>query len=47
MKANYNLRTPDFVIPEYNTVIYGKHSIRYLGPIYSTNYWEMYGHNVT
>ena len=32
MKTNYNLRTSDFVTPRYNTVTYGKHSIRYLGP---------------
>ena len=28
----YNLRNSDFVIPRVNTTIYGKHSIRYLGP---------------
>jgi hypothetical protein len=28
----YNLRNNDFVIPRVNTTIYGKHSIRYLGP---------------
>ena len=27
----YNLRS-DFPVPRYNTVKYGKHSIRYLGP---------------
>ena len=32
METNYNLRTSDFVIPRYNTVTYGKHSIGYLGP---------------
>ena len=29
---NYNLRSGDFPIPSCNTVNYGKHSIRYLGP---------------
>ena len=28
----YNLRQADFSIPRYETVTYGKHSIRYLGP---------------
>ena len=27
-----SLRQPDFSIPSYNTVTYGKHSLRYLGP---------------
>ena len=27
-----NLREADFSIPRYETVTYGKHSIRYLGP---------------
>ncbi len=31
--ANYTLRNNDFVIPRFKTVRYGKHSIRYLGPI--------------
>ena len=30
--SNYNLRQADFSIPSYETVTYGKHSIRYLGP---------------
>ena len=30
--SNYNLRQADFSIPRYETVTYGKHSIRYLGP---------------
>ena len=30
--SNYNLRQADFSIPRYETVNYGKHSIRYLGP---------------
>ena len=29
---NYNLRSSDFPIPRFNTVKYGTHSIRYLGP---------------
>ena len=29
----YNLRNSDFNIPRYNIVKYGKHSIRYLGPL--------------
>ena len=28
----YGLRNPDFHRPRFNTVEYGKHSIRYLGP---------------
>ena len=32
MESNYNLPASDLVIPIYNTVTYGKHSIRYLGP---------------
>jgi hypothetical protein len=31
---SYNLRNSDFRIPRFNTVKYGKHSIRYLGPFY-------------
>ena len=30
--SNYNLRQADFSIARYETVTYGKHSIRYLGP---------------
>ena len=30
--ASYNLRQADFSIPRYNTITYGKHSLRYLGP---------------
>ena len=29
----YNLRQSDFSTPRYNTVTYGRHSLRYLGPI--------------
>ena len=30
--SSYSLRHSDFSIPRYNTVTYGKHSLRYLGP---------------
>ena len=30
--SSYFLRQSDFSIPSYNTVTYGKHSLRYLGP---------------
>ena len=30
--SSYNLRQSDFSIPRFNTVTYGKHSLRYLGP---------------
>ena len=30
--SSYSLRHSDFPIPRYNTVTYGKHSLRYLGP---------------
>jgi len=30
--SSYFLRQPDFSIPSYNTVTYGKHSLHYLGP---------------
>ena len=29
----YSLRNSDFSLPRYNTVKYGRHSIRYLGPL--------------
>ena len=29
----YNLRGADFHIPRFNTVAYGKHSLRYIGPM--------------
>ena len=29
----YSLRNSDFILPRYNTVKYGRHSIRYLGPL--------------
>ena len=28
----YNLRNSDFRLPRFNTIAYGKHSIRFLGP---------------
>ena len=30
--STYNLRQSDFTMPRFNSVKYGKHSIRYLGP---------------
>ena len=30
--SSYNLRNADFIIPRFNTVLYGKHSLKYLGP---------------
>jgi len=30
--TKYNLRNSDFIIPRFNTIKYGKHTIRYLGP---------------
>ena len=30
--TQYSLRNSEFVIPRFNTVTYGKHSIKYLGP---------------
>ena len=29
----YSFKNSDFVIPRFNTVTYGKHSLRYLGPV--------------
>jgi len=29
----YSLRNSDFILPRYNSVKYGRHSIRYLGPL--------------
>ena len=29
----YNVRSNDFIIPRVNTTAYGKHSVRYLGPV--------------
>ena len=31
--SGYALRNADFIVPRYNTVNFGKHSIRYLGPV--------------
>ena len=31
--SSYNLRGADFHIPRFNTVTYGKHSLRYIGPL--------------
>ena len=30
---SYNLRNPEFSTPRFNTVKFGKHSLRYLGPV--------------
>ena len=32
--SSYNLRNSDFFIPRFNTVKYGRQSIRYLGPFF-------------
>ena len=32
-RTQYNLRNNDFIIPRVNTTTYGKHSVRYLGPV--------------
>ena len=29
----YNLRVKEFTIPRFNSIHYGKHSLRYLGPM--------------
>ena len=31
-EKRYNLRNYDFTLPRYNTIKYGKHSLKYLGP---------------
>ena len=31
--SGYALRNADFIVPRFNTVNFGKHSIRYLGPV--------------
>ena len=31
--TDYNLRTKEFVIPRVNTTGFGKHSVRYMGPL--------------
>jgi hypothetical protein len=31
--TKYNLRTKEFIIPRVNTTGFGKHSVRYLGPV--------------
>ena len=33
--SSYNLRNSDFFIPRFNTVKYGRQSIRYLGPFFT------------
>ena len=32
-KIEYNLRVKEFVIPRINSTSYGKHSVRYFGPL--------------
>ena len=42
-RSKYNLRQFDFSAARYNTVTYGKHPLRHLGPISGKNYpqtWE-------
>ena len=41
-EAKYSLRNSDFNIPRFNTVEYGKHSIRYFGPFI----WSKLGANI-
>ena len=43
--SNYNLGQADFSIPRYKTVTYGKHSIRYLGPMDKTTQEYQGRHN--
>ena len=31
--TQYSLRNSDYLIPRFNTVVYGKHSLRYIGPV--------------
>ena len=31
-QGSHNLRNVDFILPRFNTVTYGKHSVTYLGP---------------
>ena len=31
-EKRYNLRNSDFTLPRFNTIKYGKHSLKYLGP---------------
>ena len=31
-QSNHNLRNADLILPRFNTVAYGKHSVTYLGP---------------
>ena len=31
-QSNHNLRNADFILPRFNTVTNGKHSVKYLGP---------------
>ena len=38
----YELRTAEFVIPRFNTVTYGRHSLRFMGP----KLWNKLTHEV-
>ena len=31
--TQYSLRNSDYLIPRFNTVVYGKHLLRYIGPV--------------
>ena len=37
----YSLRNSDFLLPRFNTVSFGKHSLRYLGPTYGVSWTKM------
>ena len=31
-QSNHNLRNADYILPRFNTITYGKHSVKHLGP---------------
>ena len=41
--CKYNFRNQNFDIPRFNSVLYGKHSLRYLGPKLDKNITETSG----
>ena len=41
--CKYNFRTQNFDIPRFNSVLYGKHSLKYLGPFL----WNKLDRNIT
>ena len=41
--CKYNFRNQNFDIPRFNSVLYGKHSLRYLGPFL----WNKLDRNIT